>query len=95
MLLQLNSKPILRNLRIMLGGDQHGVQTNGLIVIVILNGYLGLAVRAQVRHFTGLADLGQTEGEAMCQIDRKRHQRRSLVGGVAEHHALIAGTCAS
>ena len=28
----------------------------------------------------------------MCQIDRKRHQRRSLVGGVAEHHALIAGT---
>ncbi len=92
-LLQLNRKPILRNLRIMLGGDQHGVQTNGLIVIVILNGHLGLAVRAQVRHFTGL-DGPRSDGRRGDVPNRseKRHQRRSLVGGVAEHHALIAGT---
>jgi hypothetical protein len=39
-----------------------------------------------------LAAIGERLGEAMGELDRHRHQLVGLVGGVAEHHALVAGT---
>ena len=52
---------------------------------------LGLAVGAQIGQCLVLADLGQAPGQPVGQGDRQRHQLRGLVGGVAEHHPLVAG----
>ena len=38
----------------------------------------------------GLADRRQALGEPVRERDRQRHQRVGLVGGVAEHHPLVA-----
>lgn len=73
-----------------LRGDHHGVEADGLVAVV-LDGDLGLAVRAQVRDGPVLADLGEPLGEAVRQRDRQRHQLGGLVRGVAEHQALVAG----
>ncbi len=51
---------------------------------------LRLAVRAQVVEVAGLAHVGQALGELVRQRDRQRHQLLGLVGGVPEHHPLVA-----
>ncbi len=51
---------------------------------------LALAVRTKVRHFAALADFAQLLAELVGQRDGSRHQLFRLVGGIAEHHALIA-----
>ena len=61
------------------------------LVAVVLDGDLGLAVRAQVRDGAVLADLGQAAGQPVRQRDRQRHQLGRLVAGEAEHQALVAG----
>ena len=38
-----------------------------------------------------LADLGELAAEAVREHDRRRHQLRRFVAGVAEHQALVAG----
>ena len=91
MLLELGGQPFPARLRVVLRGDQHGVDAQRLVVLVVFDGHLGLAVRTQVRHFAGLAHFGQAEGQTVGQIDRQRHQHVGLVGGVTEHHALVAG----
>jgi hypothetical protein len=73
-----------------LAGDDDGVQPHRLVAVV-LDGDLRLAVRAQVREHARLADLGQPPGQPVGQRDRQRHQLGRLVGGVAEHQALVAG----
>ncbi len=75
---------------LVLRADQHGLERHRPAVVVLV-GDLGLAVGAQVRDLTGLADLGEALGEAMRHPDRQRHQVGGLVAGVAEHHALVAG----
>ncbi len=73
--------------------DQHGVQTNGLIVIVILNGHLGLAVRRRCGTSPNLrTSVIQTEGEANVQVDRSSISVEGL-SHLAANIALIAGTC--
>ncbi len=73
-----------------LGGDQDLLDLDGLAVQVAHRD-LGLAVGAQVRHDLGLAHVGQALGQLVGQRDRQRHELRRLVGGVAEHHPLVAG----
>ena len=77
---------------IVLGGDHDGIDTAGLAYLCILHRDLALAIRAQIRHQPGLANLRQLGGELVRQRDWQRHQLRSLVGGVPEHHALVAGS---
>ena len=67
-----------------------GVEPDRLVAD-ILDGDLGLAVRAQVRQRAVLANLGQTTRQAVRERDRQRHELGSLFGGVAEHEALVAG----
>ncbi len=74
----------------MLRGDQQLLDPDGLAVDVA-HGDLGLAVGAQVGQRLVLADLGEALGEAVRERDRQRHQLGRLVGGVAEHHSLVAG----
>ena len=63
----------------------------GLPVLVVLHRHLALAVGTQVGQFAALAHRGQLAAELVRQRDGRGHQLRRLVGGVAEHHALIAG----
>jgi hypothetical protein len=76
----------------MLGGEDHGVDAGGLAIFVVLDGDLALAVGAEVGELAGLADGGELAGELVGQGDGGRHQLGGLIGGVAEHHALVAGT---
>ena len=81
----------LRDLLVVLGGDDNRLETDRLIVLIVLDGNLRLAVCAEIRKRTVLAHLGQPAGQLVCEIDGIRHVFRRLVGGIAEHHALIAG----
>src|SRR6202050_2667691 len=78
------------DVRGVLGGDHHGVEPDRLVPGV-LDGHLGLAIRAQVRHRARAADLGQLLGQLVREHDRQRHQLRRLTARVAEHEPLIAG----
>ena len=73
----------------MLRGDDDGVHTYGLTVLVA-NGDLSLAVGTQVLQGAIVADLSQALSQAARQIMRHRHQGRGLVRSIAEHHALVA-----
>ena len=84
------SSSLLTRLRV-LAGDDDGVDARGLAVLVVLHRHLALAVGAQVGQLAVLADGGELAGELVGQRDGRRHQLRRLVGGVAEHHALVAG----
>ena len=41
---------------------------------------------------SGFTDLRKTAGQLVGQGDGHRHQFRRLVGGIPEHHALVAGS---
>src|SRR5450432_2546547 len=75
----------------MLGGDHDGVHTPGLVVCAVFNRDLGFAVRPEVRKHSALADFRETKGEFVGQINGRGHVAFILIGGIAEHHALIAG----
>ena len=62
----------------------------GAVLVVVLDGDLGLAVGTQVVERAVLAHLGQPLGEPVRDGDRQRHQLGGVVGGVAEHQALVA-----
>ena len=81
----------LADLGAVLAGDDHSVDAHRLAV-VILNGDLALAVRAQVVEGAVLADLGQSLGQLVGQADGQGHQFGGLIAGIAEHHALVACT---
>ena len=74
-----------------LAADDHGVDARGLAVLVVLDRDLALAVGAQVGQLAALAHFGQLAAELVGQRDGRGHQLGGLVGGVAEHHALVAG----
>ena len=75
----------------MLGGNHHGVHTQGTVLLVILHGDLGLSVGTQIVGQTLLAHLSQAHGQLLGQGDGQGHELLGLVAGVAEHHALVAG----
>ena len=82
---------LLAHIRIMLGGNYHGLQTHRPSVLVILHGHLALAVGPQICKRSVLAHLSQLSGQLMGQRNRVRHILLGLVGSIAEHHALVAG----
>ena len=84
------AQPLGADVGVVLGGDDDGPDPLRDAVLV-LDGDLGLAVRAQVRQLAGLADLGQPARHPMGQRDRQRHQLGRLAAGEAEHHPLVAG----
>ena len=67
-----------------------GVDALRPVVLVVLDGDLGLAVGPQVRDGAVLAHRGQPLGQPVRQRDRQRHQCSGVVAGVAEHQALVA-----
>ena len=74
----------------MLGGNDHGVQLHGLVVLVISEGHLGLAIRAQAGDDVRVAHFGEPASQAVSQGDRQGHELCGLIGGITEHETLIA-----
>ena len=74
-----------------LGGDDDRIDAHRLAVLVVLHRHLALAVGPQVGQLAVLANFGQPPRQLVRQRDGSRHQLFGLVGGVAEHHALVAG----
>jgi hypothetical protein len=72
--------------------DQHALDLDRAAVLVA-NRDLRLAVRPQVGHQLGAADLGEAMSELVRERDRHRHELLRLTRRVAEHHALVAGAC--
>ena len=83
---------LLCYLLVMLRGDNDCLQTNRLVVLVILNGYLRLSVCAKISKRSVLSHFRKLSGQLVCKVDGIRHILRCLVRCIAEHHALIAGT---
>jgi hypothetical protein len=79
--------------RLVLGRDEHGLERDRHAVLVV-EGDLGLPVRAEVGQDARLAHLGEAVGETVGQPDRHGHEVFGLVDGVAEHHSLVAGALA-
>ena len=79
------------NVGIMLSGDDNSVHADGTAFAVVLDGDLGLAVGTEVGEQTALAHLGEAAGHLLSEGDGQRHELGSVVAGVAEHHALVAG----
>ena len=81
---------LLVHARMVLRRQHDGVDRDRLAVDVAHRD-LGLGVRPQPRQAAVLPDLALPLHEPVRVVDRERHQRRRLVAGVAEHHALVAG----
>ncbi len=76
----------------MLGGDDDGVDAHGAAVGGILHGHLALGVGAQIGHDLALAADGRELFEqGVAQGECHGYVERGLVGGIAKHHALVAG----
>ena len=79
---------LLLDARVVLGGQHHGVDGDGLAVLVA-QGDLALGVRTQPAELALLAHLGLLLDQAVRVVDGRRHEVAGLVGGVAEHQALV------
>jgi hypothetical protein len=95
LLLEVGGELLLGVRRVVLGGDHNGVHAQGaegaVLVLLVLDGHLGLAVGAEQRHGAVLAHLGQLEAEAGRERVGEGHHLLGLIGGVAEHVALVTG----
>ena len=60
------------------------------LAVLVLHGDLALGVRAQHLLPAGVAGFRDQPQDLVGVEDRRRHQVRSLVGGVTEHDALVA-----
>ena len=78
---------------IMLGADDDGVDALRDALVAVLDSHLTLGIRTQVSHYlTLLADISEGAHDEVGQVERDGHVVLRLVGGIAEHHTLIAGT---
>ena len=78
---------------VMLGRKNEGVHAHCLAFGAVFDGELALGVRAEVRHRARIlaADVGQDHQRLVGEGKRQRHVIGSLVAGIAEHYALVAG----
>ena len=78
---------------VVLGGNHDGVHAHRLPVCVIFDGHLAFGIRTEVGHFLAFAPyVGQHAQDFVAQVEGQRHEVFCFVGGVAEHHALVART---
>ncbi len=71
---------------------QHDGVDGDRLAVLVADGDLRLGVGPQPRQPAVLAHLALPLDETVRVVDRERHQRRRLVAGIAEHHALVTGT---
>ena len=77
---------------IVLGRHHNGIDADGTAVVIVLNRHLALRVGTEIGHHLAFAtDVCQYHQQLVGQVERERHVVFRLVGGIAEHHALVAG----
>ena len=81
----------LRDVRIVLGGEDDGVDT-GDFVVFVAEGDLRFGIRTQPRQHAVAAHFRLPLNQAVRVGNRRRHQGRCFVAGIAEHQALVAST---
>ena len=77
----------------MLAGQDHGGDELGLAV-AIADRHLALRVGSEVGHDVSAPDLRRAVHQPVCQMDGQGHVHIGVAAGVAEHHALVAGSLA-
>src|SRR5258708_24484082 len=75
----------------MLGGDNHGIHSFGFVVWSIFHCDLRFSIRTEIRKHAVLTDFREPHRQLVRQIDGRGHVVFIFVGGVTEHHALVAG----
>ena len=78
-----------------LSRDDNGVDTNGddgTVVVLVLNGDLGLGVGTEPRETTITASGRHGGVQLVGEQQGKREELRGFVGGISEHDTLITGT---
>ena len=75
----------------MLGGEDDGVDT-GDFVVFVAEGHLRFGIRAQPRQHTVAAHFRLPLNQTVRVGNRRGHQGRCFVAGIAKHQALVAGT---
>ena len=82
--------------RVVLGGDNNGVDFLGnalaVLILLVLDGDLGLGIRAEPLDDALLAAFNKAGAQTGGKGVGKRHQLFGLVGGVPEHVALVTST---
>ncbi|MNV29696.1 hypothetical protein D3C71_1209300 [compost metagenome] len=83
---------LLLHARVVLGRQHHSVEAFDLAVLAVAQGDLALGIRTQPRQrrVLLLADLGLLLDQTVRVVERRRHEFRGFVAGVAEHQALVA-----
>lgn len=75
--------------------DNHSVDSlgnNGTVVVLVLNGDLGLGVGSQPGDASITAGRGHRSVELVGQLEGQGEELRGLVSGVSEHDTLVTGT---
>ena len=80
---------LVRDVGAVLGGDDDGIDADRSPVAVF-DGHLRFAVGTDPGKDLFLAHFGQPARQSVRQHDRHRHELGGLVGGIAEHQALVA-----
>ncbi len=60
------------------------------LAVLVAHRDLALGVRCQLLLLAGMAGVGEVLEDLVGVIDRRRHQLRRLLAGIAEHDALVA-----
>merc|ERR1719197_1702554 len=80
----------------MLCGDDNSVNLQGfhraIIVLFVLNGHLGLAIRPQPPQRSILANISQLLAQTGGNEDCQRHADLCLIRGITKHDSLISCT---
>ena len=71
-------------------GGEHDLGGFHRLAVRIAQGDLALGVGQQGRLLAGMARIGQQFQDFVAVEQRRRHQRRGLAAGIAEHDALVA-----
>ena len=78
---------------VVLSAHHDSVDTLRHALVAVFNRHLTLGIRTQVGHHLTLAtDVGKHQKEAVRQVEAQGHVVLGLVGGIAEHHTLVAST---
>ena len=76
---------------VVLCGNDDGVDALGYAFVAILYGDLAFGVWAEIGHYLSFAtDVGKGLEQTVCKVETEGHVVFGLVGGVAEHHALVS-----
>jgi len=84
---------VVRDGLVVLGGDDNGVHANrdgDIVLQFVLNGDLGLAIRADPVAGAVLADFSEAASQLGGKHVGEGHEGRSLVGSISEHDSLVS-----